>query len=152
MYLDWNAILVLFLLYTALAMSTEAIFTGIADRIRDWKAGRAFNRNLPCRVSLWHIPVYAFSATVSFSLIGACAPEFFLWPWWVRGVIYVVAIYGWEFVWAMTLESFGVRTWVYQDSKYRVWRYINLKWSVFWFLFGFVLEWVKISMLPRLLD
>lgn len=144
---------VLFLLYTALGISTEAIFTGVADIIRDQIAGKPFNSTLPCRTSLWIIPVYAGSATAAFGMIGAFSPKVFRWPWWIRGLVYMLGIYCFEFTWAFFLESiFGIQVWDYQNSEYRIWRYINPRFCVFWFLFGFVLEWVKVKVLPRMLN
>ena len=146
-------IFVLFLLYTALGISTEAIFTGVADVIRDWLAGRSFNPHLPCRTNLWVIPVYGVSATVAFSLIGAFTPKVFRWPWWARGLVYMLGIYCFEFMWVLALEGLlGIQVWNYEDSKYHVWRYINPYFCVFWFGFGFILEWVKIKVLPRMLS
>ncbi|TSC84718.1 MAG: hypothetical protein G01um101413_102 [Parcubacteria group bacterium Gr01-1014_13] len=143
---------VLFLLYTALGISVEAIFTGIGDIIRNELAGNSFDPILPCRVSLWIIPVYGLSATIAFAIIDAYLPRLFSWPWWIRGLIYMVVIYSFEFVWALALESLlGIQVWNYEDSEYRIWRYINPYFCVVWFVFGFALEKVKVYILPRLL-
>lgn len=145
-------IFVLFLLYTAVGISTEAIFTGVADIIRDQLDGKPFNYAMPSRTNLWIIPVYAVSATLAFGLIGAWAPKFFRWPWWARGLVYMFGIYCFEFAWALALETlFDIHVWKYLDSEYRIWRYTNPYFCVFWFSFGFALEKVKLVMLPRLL-
>ncbi len=146
-------VFVLFLLYTVLGISTEAIFTAVGDIIRDQLDGKPFNWYLPCRTNLWVIPVYGVSATVAFSFIGSFTPKFFRWPWWARGLVYMFVIYGFEFMWALAIESLlGIQVWDYRHSEYRVWRYINPQFCVFWFGFGFVLEWVKVKVLPRMLN
>jgi uncharacterized membrane protein len=144
---------VLFLLYTALGISVEVIFTGVGDIIRDQANELPFDSTLPCRASLWIIPVYGLSATVAFGMIGACWPKFFSWHWFVRGLIYMFGIYCFEFIWALALESLlDIQVWNYHNSEYRIWRYINPYFCLPWFLFGFVLEKVKVKMLPRLLN
>ena len=146
-------IFVPFLIYTCLGISVEAIFTGVLDIIRDQLAGRPFDSTLPCRASLWIIPVYGLSATIAFGAIGAFWPKLFSWPWLVRGLIYMLTIYGFEFMWALALESFfGIQVWNYENSEYRVWRYINPYFCPVWFVFGLVLEKVKVKILPRLLN
>lgn len=143
---------VLFLLYTAVGISTESIFTGVADAIRGQIDGKPFDYALPCRTNLWIVPVYAVSATVAFGILGAFFPKFFHWPWWARGLVYMVGIYCFEYMWAFTLESlFDIQVWKYLDSEYRIWRYTNPYFCVFWFSFGFLLEKVRVVMLPRLL-
>ncbi len=143
---------VLFLLYTALGISVEVIFTGIADIIRDHIAGRDFDATMPCRASLWVIPVYAVSATAAFSIIGAWLPRLFSWPWWLRGTIYMIVIYCFEYIWALGLDNLlSIQVWNYENSEYHIWRYINPYFCVFWFAFGFALEKVKLVILPRLL-
>lgn len=144
---------VLFLLYTVLSLSFETVFTGVADMIRDSMAGRHFNVLLPCRASLWIIPVYAVSATLSFGVIGAFFPKLIRRPWWVRGIIYMFVIYAFEFVWALMIQNvFHVEVWRYRDSPHLVWRYINPCYCCFWFGFGFILEWVRFWVLPRFLS
>jgi len=150
--LTLSAVFILFLLYTALALSSEAIFTGIADVIRDRRGGKPLNRDLPCRTSLWSILVYGLSATVAFSLINSFVPGFFLWPWWGRGLIYTVGIYSFEFFWGAVLEHLtGKCPWHYRDSGWRFWRYLKPEYCWLWFMFGFSLEWIKLSVLPRML-
>lgn len=143
---------VLFLLYTALGISVEAIFTGSVDIIRDQWAGKPFDSTLPCRTSLWIIPVYGLSATIAFGIIGAFWPKLFSCNWLIRGLIYMLVIYGFEFMWALALESLlGIQVWNYENSEYRIWRYINPYFCIPWFFFGFALEKVKLVVLPRLL-
>ena len=143
---------VLFLLYTALGISMEVIFTGIGDIIRDQANGLPFDSTLPCRASLWIIPIYGLSATGAFGIIGAFWPKLFSRHWFIRGLIYMLVIYGFEFMWALALESLlGIQVWNYENSEYRIWRYINPYFCLPWFLFGFALEKVKLVILPRLL-
>ncbi len=145
-------IFVLFSIYTVWALSTEALFTGFADLIRNRRAGKIYNRELPCRTSLWSILVYGVSATLAFTLIAVFVPKFFLWPWWGRGLVYMIGIYCFEFCWGAILEKLtGACPWRYRDSRWRIWRYINPEYFFLWFLFGFSLEWIKLSVLPRML-
>ncbi len=178
------------ILYTVLALSTEAVFTGIADFIqRLWRALRRdsdskrlsrlrkvlakigniiqslahrkprgvpikpaddeIDWTLPCRTSLWSIPVYAISATFAFNVMDAFWPEFFSLSWWERGLVYTLCTFSFEYVWGLILEELtGFCPWRYRDSKWRIWRYINPEYVLLWFGFGFALEWVHLEALP----
>lgn len=183
-------------LFTALALSTEAVFTGIADFLHRLVANlrklktegrslslraffarvKAFFRNvlqrrrerlrdrrrietnvpkdeidwkLPCRTSLWSIPVYAVSATFAFGVMEALYPEFFARDWWVRGIVYMICTFVFEYLWGLILEeATGECPWHYRDSKWRIWRYINPEYAALWFFFGFALEWIHLEALP----
>ncbi|HSR88850.1 MAG TPA: hypothetical protein VLK22_00430 [Candidatus Udaeobacter sp.] len=142
---------VLFVLYVAVGFTAEALSTGIRDSIGAMIAGK-FDPTLPCRTNLWVVPVYALSATVGFSVLGALFPNFFRLPWRVRGLVYMLGIYCIEYVWAVLIRAvFGIEVWVYSDSEFSVLRYNNPNFFALWFLFGFVLEKIKTSVLPRLL-
>ncbi len=146
-----NGIFVLFLIYAAIGVSVEVIYTGIKDPLVAWWKGEPVDKTFPCRVNLWSIPVYAVSATISYSFLKAYAPGFFLWPWFARGVIYALGIYAWEFAWGLVLDLFGIQSWKYKNSPYRIWRYINPSHCYLWFGLGFLLEAILITILPRML-
>ena len=67
---------VLFLLYVVWSLGCQAVFTGVADIIRNAWVGKPFDSALPCRTSLWSILVYGVPATIGFSLIGRFWPAF----------------------------------------------------------------------------
>lgn len=149
----FHRVWILFCLYTVWCLASEAVFTGVADVIRNYWAGNPFNSNLPCRTSLWSIPVYGISAAIAFGIVGAWKPGFFKWAWWKRGLVYVVGTYCFEFTWGWILESLtGTCPWLYRNSSFAVWRYIKPEYFGLWFMFGFSLEWIKVKILPRMLD
>ncbi len=143
---------VLFWLITVWSLASEAFFTGVADTIRDFFAGRPFDSNLPCRTSLWSIPVYGISAAVAFTAVDLINPNFFNWAWWKRGLVYAFCTFGFEFSWGAFLEELtGTCPWLYRDSPYLALRYIKPEYFGLWFLFGFSLERIKVNILPRML-
>ena len=141
-----------FLLYTALALSSEAIFTGLGDVYHRWRAGLPFDRKLPCSTQLWSIAVYGLSATFAFNVITAIFPRFYRAAWWERGLVYVFGTYAFEYAWGWILEkTTGACPWRYRNSRHALLRYTKPEYFGLWFFFGFALEWVHLTALPRLL-
>ncbi len=141
---------VLFLLYVVWSLACEAVFTGVADIIRNAWDGKPFDSSLPCRTSLWSILVYGVPATIGFSFIGRFWPAFFKLNWKVRGLVYAVLTFASEYAWADFLVWLtGSCPCQYRDSPITLLRYIKPEYFGLWFLFGFTLEGIKVKILPR---
>lgn len=143
---------ILFLIYTVWSLASEAVFTGVADIIRDYQAGRPFNSHLPCRTSLWSILVYGVPASLGFTFVDRLVPGFFKWHWAKRGFIYTIGTFASEYAWGDFLEWLtGSCPWQYRDSSIALLRYINPEYFLLWFMFGFSLEWIRVKLLPRII-
>jgi hypothetical protein len=142
-----------FVAFTVIGLATECCFTGVRDQVRRFRRGEPIDRLLPCTTWLWSILVFGLSAVISFPVIAAVYPEIFTWPWPLRGLIYLAGIYGWEFFWGLVLEAvIGKCPWQYMDSPKRFWRYIEPNYAGLWFLYGFVLEWTYLRLIPLLVS
>ncbi len=148
---EMHRLLVAFAVYVAIGLSAEALSTGIRDALQRALDGSAIDPALPCRTSLWSIPVYALSATFGFHLLERRWPRFFSLPWYLRGLGYVAFIFICEYGWGWLLESIlGACPWRYVNSPVAWERYINPAFVPLWFTFGFALERLQRSVLPRL--
>lgn len=137
--------------FTVLCFFIEAFFTGIADFIRSYFKGEKPDWHLHARTQLWGIFVFGTSAAVSYPLLDHIAPEFFVLHWAIRGAVYVIGIYAWEYFWGLVLEKLiGFCPWEYTKSQYAIWRYTSPWFCAFWFGLGFALEWIHLELIPVL--
>jgi len=137
--------------YSVIALAVEAAFTSLDTLVRSIRSGRQVNWSLPGETSLGAIPVYGLSAALSYNLIGAVYPDFYAWPWPCRGLAYMIVIFAWEFFWGWLSErTLGKCPWQYRESKYRILRYNNPYYALFWFGFGFLLEKIHQYLVPHL--
>lgn len=139
------------LVYSVISIPTEAVFTGVGDVVRRLLKGMKIDWHLPCRLSLWAVPVYGLSAAVSFALLDTFAIGFYKLPWWVRAPAFSLAFYLWEYSWGFAIEKIADTCfWKYRDSKHRIWRLIKPAYAPLWAAFGFVLEWAHRQLIPLL--
>lgn len=138
-------------IYTIISLSTEAIFTGLGDQVRRLFQRTGIDWVLPCRTYLWAVIVYGLSGAISFPLMDVFFPKFYGLHWAIRGAVFPIGIFAWEFYWGWYIETlFKKVPWEYQHSTYRIWRYIKPRYCLFWSGFGFVLEWTHLHVIHRL--
>ena len=138
-------------LFTMISFAAESMFTAIANPIRGYFRGEELDLRLEGRTQLWGVFVYGTSAAVSFLWIDWAVPELYTLHWAIRGSIFMVGIYAWEYFWGAILERvIGFCPWQYTESKYAVWRYLNPWFFGLWFGFAFILEWVHLKLMPVL--
>ncbi len=118
-----------FILFGALGLITEVIFTSIKRLITD----RVFE--LKGETSLWMFPIYGLIAFifpfVSFR-IG------FL-PWFMRGIIYMIVFYAVEYLSGSILRKLKVCPWEY-PTKFSLNGLIYFPYAPFWFIAGLGVE------------
>lgn len=138
-------------LFTVLSFTIETLFTAIADPIRGYCRGEKIDLRFKGHTHLWGIFVYGISAATSFLFVDRVVPEFYALHWAIRGTVYMIGIYAWEYFWGAVLERIlGFCPWQYTKSRHAIWRYLNPRFFGFWFGFGFVLEWVHLELVPVL--
>ncbi len=139
------------LAFTVIGLATESAFNGVRDQINRRLRGDRIDWSLPCRTWLWSILVFGLSAAISFPLLAAFCPGVFAWPWPLRGVLYALGIYAWEYLWGWVTEKIlGRCPWEYERSPFPVWRYIRPRFAPLWIAYGFVLEWAHLKLIPWL--
>ena len=133
----WRALIV----FSAAGLLFEALFSGVFFQVLHLYRGEPVDWALPCKTYLWSIPVYGLSAALCYPPAFRGLPGFFRLPWWCRGLVYMAAIYAWEYFWGAVIEGLtGVCPWRYVDSPHAVWRYISPLFAPVWFLAGLGFE------------
>ena len=120
-----------FLMFGILGIFAEVAFTGLAAAVtkRD--------RSLTGESSLLMLPIYGLIA-VLFPLIAIHLGTF---PWWGRGLVYMLAFFVVEYLTGLGLTRLGVCPWKY-SSKYAINGLISLPYAPVWFLAGLGVEWI----------
>ncbi len=122
------------ILYGFLGWGVEIIFTALKSSIkeRSWK--------LEGFTTLWAFPLYA-SAAVLFEPLHDYLVAFDV-IWFFRGIVYVVGIYGIEFIAGLIFVALIKKhPWKY-SGRYTLKGYINFLYAPAWFVFGVLLEQV----------
>jgi uncharacterized membrane protein len=111
-----------FLAYGVLGMVLEVFFTGVGSLIhKNWRA--------TCQTYLWMLPIYGL-AGILLTLIH----HGLTWHWFPLAFVYLVVMYGMEFVTGWLLEKLiGRCPWHYGLSAWTPMGLINLKYAPFWF-------------------
>lgn len=120
--------LIRFLIYGAIGWCMEIVWTGLQSLInKDFK--------MTATTSLWMFFIYGsvvFFEPVVDLLVGM--------PIIFRGVIYVLCIFGIEYLTGGFLRKLGTCPWDYTGSRYSINGLIRLDYAPAWFLAGIVFE------------
>ena len=122
-----------FLIFAIVGVAHEVFWTSILYSIKNK------NRLLKGRSSLWMFLIYG---GVAFIIL------FGLWlysgyPWWLRGLMYMMMIYIWEYSSGFILKKFKMCPWDYSKTrKFNINGLICLEYAPIWFLEGLLAEWV----------
>lgn len=139
-----------FVIFSGVAIVTESFFTSIGDRIRELLRGSEIDLQFPCRVFLWAIPVYGLSATIGFTLLEHYYPGFFKLGIVWRSIVYFAGCWLCELGWGITIKLITLKLpWKYSVSSWKITEYINPWYLPFWILFGFVLETMYFTFIPK---
>ncbi len=95
------------------------------------------NRSYELRgeVSIWMFPIYGLIAFI-FPLIAFRIGGF---PWFVRGIIYMLAFFVVEYVCGLVLSKLRISIWNY-PAKYSINGLVYLPYAPIWFLAGLGVE------------
>ncbi len=117
-----------FFIYGFLGWGLEIIWTGLASLIRGDMGLHAFT-------NLWMFPIYGLAVFLE-PLHDIMAG----WKWFVRGILWVVIIWGMEYSSGLLIKSFiGIYPWFYR-SPFSVDGLIRLDYAPAWFCAGIIFE------------
>lgn len=117
------------LVYGCLGVLIEFFFTSIGALLRrNWSAtGQSY---------LWMLPIYGFTALALEAISHAL-----VWPFYLKGLVYVPIIYGMEAVSGWTIyKIIGVIPWDYRRSRWTPMGLINLKYAPFWLVLAMAFD------------
>ncbi|OGQ21917.1 MAG: hypothetical protein A3I05_00305 [Deltaproteobacteria bacterium RIFCSPLOWO2_02_FULL_44_10] len=119
-----------FIIFGFLGMLAEIIFGALKEILRH----RDFQ--LIGQTSLWVFPLYGLIAFL-FPLLAHRVGEF---PWWGRGLIYMMAFSLVQYVSGWVLDRFGLCPWHFA-SKYSINGLVSFLQLPLWFGAGLLVEW-----------
>ena len=118
--------------YALHGYASEIMFTAI------WEFVVHFNWKLPGNTSIWIMPVYGLSGLIMEKIyIGLVERQV---PFLVRGVIYLLWTYTWEFSTGFLLKQFDVCPWDYTAFDGDFMGLITLEYAPLWFVGGLITE------------
>jgi uncharacterized membrane protein len=125
--------LIRFFLYGLLGWCVEVVWTAVSGRLRggeqDWR--------LRGQTSLWMFPIYGLLAP----LYEPAHDSLRHWPWFMRGMIYLLGIWLVEYVSGWLLRRLtGKCPWDYSHLRGHLHGLIAWEYAPVWFLFGLALE------------
>ncbi len=108
----------------------EIIWTGVISGFKG-------EMTLKSTTSLWMFPIYGMVIFLEpvFILFGG-------WPVFIRGVVYMLGIFGAEFLSGYSLNKAGFCPWDYSKAEYNVAGLIRLDYAPLWFAAGLFYEWI----------
>ncbi len=118
-----------FLLYGMIGWCMEILWTGLIAGVRG-------NKTLNGTTSLIMFPIYG--------MVVFLEPLFVIlrgFPLLTRGVVYMLCIFGAEFISGLSLNTVGICPWDYSSSKYNIAGVIRLDYAPLWFGAGLFYEW-----------
>lgn len=116
------------MIYGLIGLAIEVIYTGLASLLHGDLSMHGFT-------FLVMLPVYGLAI-----LLEPVHEQIRAFPWWLRGGIYLVLIWGIEFAsGALFAAVLGKSPWVYQD-RLNIEGYITLRMAPEWFLAGLGFE------------
>ncbi len=93
--------------------------------------------HLPAKTFLWMYPVYGSLVFIFEPIHNAIR----LWPWWGRGVAYVIGCFVVEYVAGWIIKRItGKIPWDYSYSRLHLHGLIRWDYTPVWLAFGFILE------------
>lgn len=125
-----------FVIYGLLGLIMETVWTGLGSLLAgDWR--------LKSFTSLWMFTIYGLAVFLE-PLHESIRP----WPWFSRGLLWVVVIFGIEFAAGGLLrEVTGASPWDYAGKTYNIDGLIRLDYAPAWFAAGLFFErvhdWLK---------
>lgn len=122
-----------FLLYGLLGLCAEVIWTAVTERLRGVQQGW----QLVGHTSLWMFPIYGLAAPLYEPLHNSLRS----WPWFLRGIVYVLGIWLVEYLTGWLLRRItGKCPWDYSHLRGHLHGLIAWEYAPVWFLFGLALE------------
>ena len=123
-----------FVVYGLIGLCAEVLWTGAHSLFkRDFK--------LRANTSVWMFFIYG--AAVLFEPLVRVAQAY---PVWVRGVIYVVCIFGIEYFAGILMKKIKLCPWDYSGAKLNIHGVIRLDYAPAWFALGLVFEFLYLRM------
>ena len=121
--------IVRFFIYGVIGWCMEVMWTGLCSAVKG-------NRALSANTSLWMFPIYGSAVLLEpFYTVLAGMPL----P--IRGVVYMLCIFGMEFASGISLLNFvGVCPWDYSRARYNIAGIIRLDYAPLWFAAGLFYE------------
>ncbi len=110
----------------------EIVFTAI------WEFVVSGAWSLMGATSLWSFLIYGLGSLVAESLYTVLHSRGIALI--VRGLVYVLAVYGWELTCGLLLDCFGGRGWNYSHYKYNFLGIITLEYAPLWLAGGLYFE------------
>lgn len=102
-----------------------SLFNFVESNFLDWKfRGHS---------SLWSFFQYGFGSFVVEQMYLTCKDKWYL-PMPVRGVLYVIWVYLWEFSWGVVLRHFNACPWDYSNQQWNVYGLITLQYFPVWYV------------------
>lgn len=81
-----------FVIFALIGLGMEVFFTAALNAKKQFKNGE---KTLKGYSSIWYIPLYGLVAPIYYF----CHKLFEIYPWFIRGLIYMLIIYTAEFIW-----------------------------------------------------
>lgn len=137
-----------FLLYGLLGWCAEILWTALYEALagsrpdeddpgRRHPLSRRARLRLAGRTYLWMLPIYG-SAAVLFEPAHEAVRA---WPWLLRGLVWMGAIFAVEYAAGWVLRRLvGRCPWDYHSARWHVHGLIRLDYAPIWMAFGFLLE------------
>lgn len=102
-----------------------SLFNFVESNFLDWKfRGHS---------SLWSFFQYGFGSFVVEQMYLTWKDKWYL-PMPVRGVLYVIWVYLWEFSWGVVLRHFNACPWDYSNRQWNVYGLITLQYFPVWYV------------------
>lgn len=119
-----------FLIYGLLGWALEIIWTGLASAYRG-------DVRLPASTYLWMFPIYGLAI-----LMEPLHDRIRAWPWLVRGVFWILVIWGIEYATGGLIRAItGSSPWNYSGAtRWQINGLIRLDMAPLWFITGFLFE------------
>jgi uncharacterized membrane protein len=121
-----------FYIYAIHGYATEVMFTAI------WEFVVNFNLKLPGVTSIWSFPIYGISVLVVEQLYLCMEPGGV--PLLVRGLVYTVWTYCWEFSTGLLLRQFDACPWDYTPFEGDFMGLVTLEYLPLWFMGALFVE------------
>ncbi|BAS26806.1 putative ABC transporter permease [Limnochorda pilosa] len=128
--------LVRFLIYGALGWIVEILWTGTGSILRR-------DPRLTATTYLWMFPIYGGGALLFERLYQVVAAQ----PWILRGLVWVVAIFGVEYVTGWLIRrAVGHCPWDYSGAPLALGELVRLDYAPAWFLLGLLFERLHLAL------
>ncbi len=99
--------------------------------------------------SIWSFFIYGFGTFIAGEVVRKHMGKVSL---LLRGVVYVIITYLWEFSWGLLLDYFNARSWDYSEFRFNIMGLITLEYIPVWYfaaLYGEAIQSVMESLEPK---